>query len=76
VPAARKLPTRAEQHGEERIDDYSWLRQKADPEVAAYLEAENAYADAVMKPTEALQATLYDEMLARIPETELSVPYK
>ena len=76
VPAARKHPVRAEQHGEERIDDYAWLREKANPEVAAYLEAENAYADAVMKPTEALQAELYKEMLARIQETDLSVPYR
>jgi oligopeptidase B len=76
VPAARKSPTRSELHGEERVDDYSWLREKADPDVAAYLEAENAYTDAVMKPTEALQDALYKEMLARIQETDLSVPYK
>jgi oligopeptidase B len=76
VPAARKTPIHSELHGEERIDDYFWLREKADPDVAAYLEAENAYADAVMKPTEPLQEALYKEMLARIQETDLSVPYK
>ena len=76
VPAARKSPVRAELHGEERVDDYFWLREKEQPDVAAYLEAENAYADAVMKPTEPLQKALYDEMLARIQETDLSVPYR
>src|SRR5688572_32181522 len=76
VPAARKSPTRLELHGEERIDEYFWLREKANPDVAAYLEAENAYTDAVMKPTEPLQRALYKEMLARIQETDLSVPYK
>jgi oligopeptidase B len=76
TPVARRAPTRSELHGDERIDDYFWLREKANPEVAAYLEAENAYADAVMKPTEALQAALYKEMLGRIQETDLSVPYQ
>ena len=76
VPAARKSPIRSELHGEERVDDYFWLREKAHPDVAAYLEAENAYTDAVMKPTEALQSALYKEMLARVQETDLSVPYK
>jgi oligopeptidase B len=74
VPVARKSQVRSELHGEERMDDYFWLREKANPDVAAYLEAENAYADAVMKPTEALQEALYKEMLARIQETDLSVP--
>jgi len=50
------------------VDNYYWLRDKKNPEVAAYLEAENAYTDAVMKPTEALQKKLYDEMLGRIKE--------
>ena len=76
VPVARKSPIRSELHGEARVDDYFWLREKANPDVAAYLEAENAYADAVMKPTEALQEALYKEMLARIQETDLSVPAK
>jgi oligopeptidase B len=58
------------------VDDYFWLRDKSNPEVAAYLEAENAYADTVMKPTEPFQAALYQEMLGRIQETDLSVPYR
>jgi oligopeptidase B len=52
------------------------MRDKTDPEVAAYLEAENAYADAVMKPTAPFQAALYQEMLGRIQETDLSVPHR
>jgi len=58
------------------VDDYRWLREKPNPEVAQYLEAENAYTDAVMKPTEALQKKLYDEMVSHIKETDVNVPYK
>jgi oligopeptidase B len=63
-------------HGEHRQDDYAWLRDKDDPAVAAYLQAENAYADEVMRPTEAFQEALYKEMLARIKETDVNVPYR
>jgi len=74
-PAAKKVPKVETVHGQRWQDDYFWIREKANPEVAAYLEAENAYTDAVMKPTEALQASLYQEMLGHIKETDLSVPY-
>ena len=63
-------------HGDRRVDDYFWLRDKANPEVAAYLEAENAYTDVVMKPTEAFQEALFKEALSHIKETDLSVPYR
>ena len=63
-------------HGDPRPDPYFWLRDKPNPEVAAYLEAENAYTDAVLKPTEPLQKALYDEMLSHVKETDLSVPYR
>jgi oligopeptidase B len=62
-------------HGDVRTDDYFWLHDKDSPEVTAYLEAENAYTDAVLKPTEAFQEALYREMLARIKEDDQSVPY-
>jgi oligopeptidase B len=75
-PEARALPHRTVVHGEERADPFHWLREKGSPEVTAYLEAENVYADAVMKPTGALQETLYEEMLARIQETDVSAPYR
>ena len=75
-PLARRLPHPTVVHGEIREDDYFWLREKSNPDVAAYLEAENAYADAVMAPTTAFQEALYREMLGRIKETDLSVPYR
>ena len=75
-PVARKLPKVDVVHGDRRVDDYFWMRDKTNPEVAAYLEAENAYSDAVMKPTEPFQAALYGEMLGRIQETDMSVPHR
>jgi oligopeptidase B len=75
-PVAKKVPRTDLVHGQARQDDYFWLRQKDDPEVTAYLQAENAYTDAVMKPTEAFQEALYREMLARIKEDDQSVPYR
>ena len=62
-------------HGEVRTDNYFWIRNKSDPQVIAYLEAENAYTAARMNHTEELQKKLYTEMLGRIKETDLSVPY-
>jgi len=75
-PAAAKKPKVDELHGLRLVDDYFWLREKTNPAVIAYLNAENAYTDAVMKPTEKFQAALYKEMLGRIKETDLSVPYR
>src|SRR5580693_8414159 len=75
-PVARKLPKTTEVNGRKLVDNYFWLRDKKNPEVKAYLEAENAYTNAVMKPTEAFQKRLYDEMLGRIKETDVGVPYK
>ena len=75
-PVAKILPVSDTRHGETRTDNYHWLREKNTPDVTAYLEAENAYTEAFMQPTEDLQTALYDEMLARIQETDLSVPYK
>ncbi len=62
--------------GKERVDDYYWLRHKQDPAVLDYLQAENAYAEAVTKPLQPFQDTLYREMVGRIQETDLSVPYR
>src|SRR5256714_4678317 len=63
-------------HGEVRTDNYFWIREKTNPDVIAYLNAENAYTEAKMKHTEALQQKLYDEMLSRIKETDVSVPFR
>ena len=75
-PMAKKVTHLEAVQGEKLVDDYFWLRDRKNPEVKAYLEAENAYADALMKPTAAFQEALYKEMLGRIKETDLSVPYR
>jgi len=75
-PIAARRPVSHRMHLDLRIDDYAWLREKENPEVVAYLEAENAYTDAVLKPTEAFQEALYQEMLSRIQQTDLTVPYR
>ncbi len=74
-PVAMIVPTTHTIHGDTRTDNYRWLQDKTSAEVIAYLDAENAYTKTVMEPTEALQKTLYCEMLGRIQETDLSVPY-
>ncbi|MEA2705360.1 MAG: oligopeptidase [Gemmatimonadaceae bacterium] len=75
APVARVVPRIDTLHGEVRTDNYFWIRNKSDPQVISYLESENAYTASRMKHTEALQKKLYDEMLGRIKETDLSVPY-
>jgi len=75
-PVAKKVPHVSEVDGRTLTDNYFWLRDKPNPEVRAYLEAENAYTDAVMKPTEPFQKKLYDEMLSRVKETDVDVPYR
>jgi oligopeptidase B len=75
-PAARRQQTVNTFHGHRLTDDYAWLREKTSPEVIAFLEQENAYTRAIMKPTEDLQAKLYDEMLSHIKETDISVPFR
>jgi oligopeptidase B len=73
-PVARKEPHKIQVHGDTLVDDYYWMRNKGTPEVESHLKAELAYADAFMKPTAALQQKLYDEMLARIQQTDTNVP--
>src|SRR6266496_761617 len=75
-PVARVQPKVDTLNGEVRVDNYFWLREKQNPEVMAYLEAENAYTAAGMRHTEALQERIYRELLGRIKETDLSVPYR
>src|SRR5947209_12926719 len=70
-PLAKRVPKVTEINGHKLVDDYFWLRDKKNPDVKAYLDAENAYTNAVMKPTEPLQKKLYDELLRRIKETDL-----
>src|ERR1700720_3392996 len=75
-PVARPQPVEHVLHGARRVDNYAWLRDKNNPEVIAYLNAENAYTDAVLRDTEPFQEKLYQEMLGRILQTDLSVPYR
>ncbi|HLG17449.1 MAG TPA: S9 family peptidase [Blastocatellia bacterium] len=73
-PLAKKVPHVTQIHGYTLKDDYFWLREKTNPEVIKYLEAENAYTEEVLRPTKGLQEALYKEMLGRIKQTDLSVP--
>jgi len=75
-PMAKKIARTETLHGDERRDEYFWLRERKSPEVRAYLDAENAYTDSFMKETAPLQKNLYDEILGRVKETDLSVPWK
>lgn len=75
-PVAKKVPKTTNIHGQTLTDNYFWLRDKSNPDVKAYLEQENAYTDAVMKPTAELQESLYKEMVGHIKETDMGVPYK
>lgn len=76
APLAPSIPTTVSLHGHDLPDEYAWLRQKQAPEVAEYLARENEYAEAVLAHTHDLQDALYEEMVARIKETDLSVPYR
>jgi len=73
---AKRIPKADVQHGDRRLDPYFWLREKTNPAVIAHLQAENAYTEAIMKPTEPLQHRLYQEMLGHIRETDMHVPYR
>ncbi|MGH9588880.1 MAG: S9 family peptidase [Terracidiphilus sp.] len=75
-PLARKDHKETALHGVTLVDDYAWLRDKENPEVTAYLEAENAYAEAEMTPLAELRAQLYNEMLSHIKQTDVSVPFR
>ncbi|MFL5565703.1 MAG: S9 family peptidase [Gemmatimonadaceae bacterium] len=75
-PIATVKPKIDTLHGDIRTDNYFWIREKTNPDVISYLNAENAYTAAKMKHTEALQQKLYDEMLGRIKETDVSVPFR
>ena len=75
-PVAKKETKITKIHGYELKDDYFWLRDKKNPEVIKYLEAENAYTETFTNPQKPFADALYKEMLGRIKQTDLSVPYK
>jgi oligopeptidase B len=75
APVAPIEPHELKAHGQVRIDDYYWLKDRGSPEVSDYLEAENAYTDVVMAPFEDLEEELFEEIKGRIKQTDESVPY-
>ena len=75
-PHAKKIPHRTQLHGKERVDDYHWLRGATNKAVISHLKLENDYTGAMMRHTDKLQTTLYKEMVARIKETDSSVPFR
>ena len=75
-PRAPRRPHRLERHGDVRVDDYYWLRDRDDPEVVAYLEAENAYLDERMRRVRGLRERLFEEIKGRIRQTDASAPYR
>lgn len=73
-PRAAQQPHRLSQHGDERTDEYYWLRQRDNPQVLAYLEAENSYLQQTMQPLEGLQEELFQEIVSHIQQSDLEVP--
>jgi oligopeptidase B len=76
APVAAKKPTELTIHGHTRIDNYYWLRERENPEVIAYLKAENAYREKMMKHTRRFEKDLYEEIIGRIKQDDRSVPYR
>ena len=75
-PVAPRRPHRLEAHGDVRIDDYYWLRDRNDPDVVAYLQSENEYVDECLGHSRERQDALFSEIKGRIKQTDVSVPYR
>lgn len=75
-PIAQQNPVTLEKHGHTRIDPYYWLNDRENPDVIAYLTAENDYTEAVMSHRKQFEHDLFEEIKGRIKQTDLSVPYK
>ena len=73
-PAAARIPAERTHHGDTVIDEYAWLADKENPETIAFLDAENAYTEAMTADQAALRDAIFDEIKARTKETDLSVP--
>jgi oligopeptidase B len=74
-PLAERIKKELTIHGHTRVDPYYWLNERANPKVIDYLKAENAYTDAVMKPTLKLQEKIYQELVGRKKQNDVSVPF-
>ena len=75
-PILKKRPHHLELNGDIRVDEYYWLRERSNPEVTAYLTAENQYVDECLGHTRKHQETLFEEIKGRIKQTDVSVPYR
>ena len=75
-PIAKKSPRELHAHGEIRVDNYYWLNERENPEVIEYLQQENLYQETMMKDTEELQKQIYDEIVGRIKQDDVSYPIK
>src|SRR3954452_20965299 len=76
LPGAKRVPFVRDVHGHRVVDEWHWLGDSDDPDAIAYLEAENAYTDAMSEPLAPLRATLFEEIKARVQEEGLSVPVR
>ncbi|MBV8235999.1 MAG: S9 family peptidase, partial [Acidimicrobiia bacterium] len=75
-PEAPRRPTELTAHGDTRVDDWYWLRHRDDPEVIAYLEAENTWTELATAHSAALEDKLFEEIKGRIQETDVSAPVR
>ena len=75
APKAKKIAQLLETHGHQRTDNYYWMRDRDNPEVIDYLNAENEYLKTTLQSTEEFQEKLFQEMKGRIKEDDESVPY-
>lgn len=75
-PVAKKIPKELTIHGDTRVDNYYWLNERDNPEVIEYLKEENAYCEAMLADVKDLQEELYQEIIGRIAQTDISVPYR
>jgi len=76
TPLADKKPKELTIHGDTRMDPYYWLNERENPEVIDYLTAENQYLDTMMSHASGFREKLYNELVGRIKQTDMSVPYK
>src|SRR5215469_3250622 len=74
-PAAKRVPTERTHHGDTVVDEYAWLADKDNAETIAFLEAENAYTEALTAGQQELREAIFGEIKARTKETDLTVPY-
>lgn len=75
-PVAKPIAKELTIHGDTRIDAYYWLRERENPETIAYLEAENRYTEAMMTPLKPFETAIYEEIIGRIQQTDVSAPFR